>query len=387
LLDSLLQEMSVFCSVLLVSTSLALSSAGPVRDNVGFMRQGADFWPEDRYATEDQQRVRRQQGRPLRRAQQGQQGQQGQQRQQGQQGQGRPNRRPQPQQEERFYNPNQQQKQRPLKPVNRQQAPVQKVQKVFKQEPAPERDLQPFESEQNTVEKEEQLRVQEQFRKKEQARKQELARKQEQARQQEQARKQEQFREKEQARKQEQFREQEQVRKQEQFRKQEQVRKQEQFRKEKPKRKQEPTRNPEIYNEVERSFDTRPAPSQVYERSATAQDSLESESIAAPAEQRDIEAAVAAGAAAYGVENYAEPQRVSFQIHGQGGPNAYKFGYDTGVGYNRQFRYEERDNYGVLHGRYGYYDQEGKLQVVTYSADPEKGFSAEGEHVPKPQYR
>ena len=63
-----------------------------------------------------------------------------------------------------------------------------------------------------------------------------------------------------------------------------------------------------------------------------------------------------------------------------------RFGYDTGVGYNRQFRYEERDNAGVLHGRYGYYDQAGKLQIVNYSADPQTGFHAEGEHVPKPQY-
>ena len=54
--------------------------------------------------------------------------------------------------------------------------------------------------------------------------------------------------------------------------------------------------------------------------------------------------------------------------------------------YNRQFRYEERDANGVLHGRYGYYDQEGKLQVVNYTADPVAGFHAEGEHVPKPQY-
>ena len=64
-------------------------------------------------------------------------------------------------------------------------------------------------------------------------------------------------------------------------------------------KEQEPERIPEMYNEVDRSYDTRPAPSQVYERSSIAEDSLESESIAAPAEQRDIEAAVAAGAAGY----------------------------------------------------------------------------------------
>merc|ERR1711892_754701 len=101
---------------------------------------------------------------------------------------------------------------------------------------------------------------------------------------------------------------------------------------------------------------------------------------------RGLEGAVYSGAAAYKAENYEEPKRIQFQIHGQDGPNSYRYGYDTGIGYNRQFRYEERDNYGVLHGRYGYYDQSGKLQIVNYSADPEGGFHAEGEHVPKPQY-
>lgn len=105
-----------------------------------------------------------------------------------------------------------------------------------------------------------------------------------------------------------------------------------------------------------------------------------------PVEQKSIEAAVAAGAAAYPGEAYGDEKRLSFQIHGQEGPHSYRFGYDTGVGYNRQFRYEERDQYGVLHGRYGYYDQEGKLQVVNYTADPQTGFHADGEHVPKPQY-
>merc|ERR1719270_1271207 len=260
LLDSLLQEMTPLCFLVLASTSLAISHASPVNSNMGFMRPGFDMWPREAFG---QGRVRRQQGqgqgRPMRRVQ----------------GQ-RPDRRPRPQQE-KFYRP----KQRPLKPVNRQQEPVQQVyrepvKQVYQQEPVkqvyqeePERNLKPFIP--------------------------------------------------------------------------------------------EPQPDEEIYNEVERSYDVRPEPSQVYERSATVQDSLESESIAAPAEQRDIEAAVAAGAAGYAGESYAEPQRLSFQIHGQGGPNAYKFGYDTGVGYNRQFRYEERDQYGVLHGRYGYYDQEGKL--------------------------
>ncbi|XP_075232591.1 uncharacterized protein LOC142330981 [Lycorma delicatula] len=70
-------------------------------------------------------------------------------------------------------------------------------------------------------------------------------------------------------------------------------------------------------------------------------------------------------------------QRVEFQMHGQNGPKSYKFGFDTGKGHNRQFRYEERDKDGHVKGHYGYYDKEGKLQVVNYEADPHTGFKAE----------
>merc|ERR1719412_1602579 len=98
------------------------------------------------------------------------------------------------------------------------------------------------------------------------------------------------------------------------------------------------------------------------------QDSALGESVARPHHQTDLEASVHAAAAGYTGESYADAKRLAFQIHGQGGPHSYRFGYDTGVGYNRQFRYEERDAAGVLHGRYGYYDQHGKLQVVNYTA-------------------
>ena len=40
----------------------------------------------------------------------------------------------------------------------------------------------------------------------------------------------------------------------------------------------------------------------------------------------------------------------------------------------------------MQYSRYGYYDQHGKLNIVNYTADPYKGFHAEGEHVPQPQY-
>jgi len=142
---------------------------------------------------------------------------------------------------------------------------------------------------------------------------------------------------------------------------------------------------PQLDNEV----DSAPAAQnvdQVYDNSIERASLAAHRDFGGPAEQRDIESAVQAGAAAYAGESYNNPQRLSFQIHGQDGPHSYRYGYDTGVGYNRQFKYEERDNYGVLHGRYGFYDQEGKLQVVNYSADPKGGFHAEGDHVPKRGY-
>jgi hypothetical protein len=49
-------------------------------------------------------------------------------------------------------------------------------------------------------------------------------------------------------------------------------------------------------------------------------------------EQNGLQAAVVAGAAGYNAAGYNEPQRLSFQIHGQEGPNSYRFGHDTGLG-------------------------------------------------------
>jgi len=101
-----------------------------------------------------------------------------------------------------------------------------------------------------------------------------------------------------------------------------------------------------------------------------------------------LEASVLAGAEAYGVAArpegvYQNEERLSFQIHGQEGPHSYRYGYDTGNGFNRQFRYEERTNEGYVKGRYGFYDKYGKLQVINYEADPIHGFHAEGAAVPK----
>ncbi|XP_063378831.1 uncharacterized protein LOC134665779 [Cydia fagiglandana] len=69
--------------------------------------------------------------------------------------------------------------------------------------------------------------------------------------------------------------------------------------------------------------------------------------------------------------------RTEFRMHGMKGPHSYQFGYDTGKGKNRQFRFEERDNDGHVRGHYGYVDKHGKLRVINYDADPQLGFRAE----------
>ncbi|XP_066138179.1 uncharacterized protein [Euwallacea fornicatus] len=69
--------------------------------------------------------------------------------------------------------------------------------------------------------------------------------------------------------------------------------------------------------------------------------------------------------------------RVLFHMVGQDGPMSYKWGYDTGRGPNRQFRFEERDREGVVKGQYGYYDTKGKFRMMNYFAHPETGFRME----------
>ncbi|KAL2725457.1 protein PFF0380w-like [Vespula squamosa] len=66
--------------------------------------------------------------------------------------------------------------------------------------------------------------------------------------------------------------------------------------------------------------------------------------------------------------------RVEFQIQGHEGPKTYIFGFDTGVGKNRQYRLEERFNDGTVKGHYGYYDARGKLRTVKYIAKPIEGY-------------
>ncbi|KAG5893679.1 hypothetical protein JTB14_021975 [Gonioctena quinquepunctata] len=70
-------------------------------------------------------------------------------------------------------------------------------------------------------------------------------------------------------------------------------------------------------------------------------------------------------------------ERLDFHMVGHDGPLSYKWGFDTGKGHNRQFRFEERDKEGIVKGHYGYYDKQGKLKMVNYGAHPKNGFHAE----------
>ncbi|KAJ6641742.1 hypothetical protein Bhyg_06682, partial [Pseudolycoriella hygida] len=69
--------------------------------------------------------------------------------------------------------------------------------------------------------------------------------------------------------------------------------------------------------------------------------------------------------------------RVEYQMHGFNGPNSYKFGYDTGKGQNRQFRIEQRDKDGNVEGQYGFYDKNGRFNVIKYTSKLNEGFKAE----------
>ncbi|KAJ8930711.1 hypothetical protein NQ314_016476, partial [Rhamnusium bicolor] len=70
--------------------------------------------------------------------------------------------------------------------------------------------------------------------------------------------------------------------------------------------------------------------------------------------------------------------RIDFHMVGHDGPHSYKWGFDTGKGNNRQFRYEEKDKTGLVKGHYGFYGKNGKLQIVHYDSHPHGGFHAEG---------
>jgi len=85
---------------------------------------------------------------------------------------------------------------------------------------------------------------------------------------------------------------------------------------------------------------------------------------------------VQSNANSYNSDQGVKDGRLNFVISGQQGPHSYRFGYDTGKGADRTFRFEERDSAGIVHGRYGYYDPSGKFRIVNYSAHPEHGFSA-----------
>ncbi|XP_076315696.1 adult-specific rigid cuticular protein 11.9-like isoform X2 [Tachypleus tridentatus] len=58
------------------------------------------------------------------------------------------------------------------------------------------------------------------------------------------------------------------------------------------------------------------------------------------------------------------------RYHSQTDRGTYNFGYDTGSFGAHSFHHEERDDNGIVRGRYGYTDPYGKLRIVQYEAGP-----------------
>ena len=58
------------------------------------------------------------------------------------------------------------------------------------------------------------------------------------------------------------------------------------------------------------------------------------------------------------------------QYHSQTPRGSYNYGYDTGLYGSHQFHQENKDNHGVVRGRYGYTDPDGKLRLTYYTAGP-----------------
>lgn len=71
------------------------------------------------------------------------------------------------------------------------------------------------------------------------------------------------------------------------------------------------------------------------------------------------------------------------QYHSQSEKGSYKFGYDTGASGAHQFHQESKDESGVVRGKYGYTDPEGKLRLVYYSSGS-NGYQAWGPDIPQP---
>ncbi|KAH8257618.1 hypothetical protein KR038_012126, partial [Drosophila bunnanda] len=79
-------------------------------------------------------------------------------------------------------------------------------------------------------------------------------------------------------------------------------------------------------------------------------------------------------------KNESEKAKVSHYFrHEPYGPNTYAFGYeiDDPQTQNKQFREERRFVNGSIQGSYGYARPDGVIQVTQYTADEQKGYSAQ----------
>ncbi|KAK2727177.1 uncharacterized protein LOC136028105 isoform X2 [Artemia franciscana] len=70
------------------------------------------------------------------------------------------------------------------------------------------------------------------------------------------------------------------------------------------------------------------------------------------------------------------------QINTINDDGSYTFGFESADG---TFRVETRDAYGIVKGRYGFYDDQGSLRVLEYFTG-NGGFVAFGDHLPIQPY-
>jgi len=85
------------------------------------------------------------------------------------------------------------------------------------------------------------------------------------------------------------------------------------------------------------------------------------------------------------VEEVKEIVPILKQINQVNDDGSYTFGFEAGDG---SFRVETKDIDGQIRGKYGYVDEEGKIQVLEYltgsNAGKSLGFQARGSLVPVP---
>ncbi|XP_074596489.1 uncharacterized protein LOC141851640 [Brevipalpus obovatus] len=66
--------------------------------------------------------------------------------------------------------------------------------------------------------------------------------------------------------------------------------------------------------------------------------------------------------------------RVQYHEQGYNGIDSYRYGFEVSDHFNPQTRHEERDENGMVKGRYSYVEPSGRIREIHYASDPGQGF-------------